>query len=531
MKERIGVFMQLFRKEPSMYRSIDSVLSQTYKNVRLYILVSKETQADVLDYVKESPCVIVIEGKPGDKFTNISKKMAEENDYIATIDADDWYDETYLEVLYRFAGQHRLDLAATGCRFIKNGVQCDERSHEDLIWSAEKTGQVLPQVYSFFRTVWGKLIAASVIKKAEFHRMPDSLLYGGYGGDTMITFLMLEAGERIGVCHGTPYNYQISEGSHSYLLKPGRLEADELVYQFTADSLRRMGDIVPGTYEFLHKIYANALIDTMLLINKKQEDEAQRIQSLLYILKKEHAAITIGLAKRGELGRYSEWQQSEYLDCYFELAFPEVKNDRDEALLPLALELLEVLFPEYKGILSREELSLLLYSKELLSFFVFRRFSLLQKTLSKMLKFLSGTEREVCLRLMRRLTKNSLLQQALSELKENPEAKENLLGFLIDESYEEAFEECSRYFEGDYEPEEGEWFVRRWLDLAVKLENSGMFVLGKELLTEVLARQNRMEEAKRELNELSELGICDENTRALAQVLGIGQNMNDEGRG
>ena len=86
--------MRVYRNEPEMHKAIQSVLEQTYTNFKYYILVNDKTMEAVRKYQNQDNRIVMIQGKEGEGFRTYAKYIAKENDYVTTIDADDWYVNT-----------------------------------------------------------------------------------------------------------------------------------------------------------------------------------------------------------------------------------------------------------------------------------------------------------------------------------------------------------------------------------------------------------------------------------------------------
>jgi len=238
--KRVGVFMRVYRNEETMHEAIQSVLNQTYKNLRYYILVNDITKHVIQQYVEKDSRIKVIEGTSNSGFVTCAKKIAEENDYVTTIDADDWYDKTYLEHLVHVSEEKGADIVACGnFYFVGKNKIVGERKQGAITWQTKKTGEVLPLVYGHFRTIWGKLISSSVLRECDFSLLPDIKLYGGYGGDTMVIFNLLLYTNKLSISEKSLYYYRMSETSVTYRLNPGRLDADEIVFNFVENILSK----------------------------------------------------------------------------------------------------------------------------------------------------------------------------------------------------------------------------------------------------------------------------------------------------
>ena len=68
--------MKLLRNEPTMYKAIESVLNQTYTNLRYYILVGSDTKSVVMQYAEKDTRIVVLDEKQGQSsVVNCCKKM------------------------------------------------------------------------------------------------------------------------------------------------------------------------------------------------------------------------------------------------------------------------------------------------------------------------------------------------------------------------------------------------------------------------------------------------------------------------
>ena len=133
-EKRVGVFMRVYRNEPTLHQAIQSVLTQTYTNFKYYILVNQKTKAVVQQYQNKDSRIEVLDGKEDEGFRTYAKYLAGENVYVTTIDADDWYEKQYLEQLVCFAEKHRLDIVSCGNNFVnEKGGFVGERVQNSLI--------------------------------------------------------------------------------------------------------------------------------------------------------------------------------------------------------------------------------------------------------------------------------------------------------------------------------------------------------------------------------------------------------------
>ena len=98
----ITVYITNYNYAKYLKNSIESVLNQTYTNFELIIIDdgSTDNSADILDKYKSFPKIKILFQK--NKGLNVSNNIAlklSKGEYITRLDADDWLDENFLEVM------------------------------------------------------------------------------------------------------------------------------------------------------------------------------------------------------------------------------------------------------------------------------------------------------------------------------------------------------------------------------------------------------------------------------------------------
>lgn len=510
--KRVGIFMQLYRNEPSMHKAIQSVLEQTYADFKYYILVSAATKQAVMEYAEKDARIVVIDGKSGEGFSDYAKQIAAENTYVTAIDADDWYEKTYLQELCNCLEKEKLDMVACGNHFVDvHGNIIETRKQKEMVWNIENTFLVLPYMYAFYRTQWGKLIKSELCLKWDLKVLPESNTYGGYGGDTMRIFSLIPYAKRIGICDKVLYNYRISPTSGSYVLRQGRLDSDRVLFYFVKDILKQLGEVGEKQERFLYLIYGEALKDTTrLLLNQKMREE-ERAEKLLYVYQ---CTLTEILLER-QRKKMLELPNSPHIDSFetvfFQMLFQNTKRiAATEKTAAIYLKILEILYPKLEGLISIEEFMLLLKKDGLLELLCLEKYKILFKELLSLLKGVKLKEAEICLQLLRRITSNNILKLFLEE-KKFVLLYANIIATTNEEEWEKVFQLLQEAFEGNTAPYGAEQLAELWINIAASLENAELFITGKELKTELLLNEGRQEEALQEYRDLEQLGVSDEN--------------------
>lgn len=519
-EKRVGIFTKIFRKEETMYTAIQSVLDQTYGNIRYYIVVSEATKAAVEEYVKSDDRVTVLNGRKGEGFRTYAKQIAADgNDYVITVDADDWCETTYIEELVRYAQKHNTDMTACGNYFRdENGKIIGQRVQAGMAWETKETARVLGYMYGFFRPIWGKLMRSECILNCDFGELPASETYGGYGGDTMLIFYVLSKTSRVGICDKVLYNYRISSTGSSYKLMEGRLESDELLFHFVEDILLGFGEVREPERRFLFLVYANALIDTTRLLMNAKMTETERAEKLVYIFEKELSRELFDRQQADAL-KISEEKSITFSGQFYDLIFGDVTRCAVTAkTTELYLRLFERFYPKWKGILSSEEFAVILRKKATLDSLAGEAYAKIFSDVLDALGAVKLSEAKTCLKLLRRLTSEVLLKPLLQE-KKFVLMYRDLVELLNGGQREKAMEWLHGCFSAEKTPYGDELLVELWINLAATLENVQEFIMGKQLQVELLLQKNRYEEGKNIYEELREMGVQDDNMEYLKGIL------------
>lgn len=188
MKPLISVIIPVYNVEKYLRRAVDSVLSQTYKNLEI-ILVDDgspdECPAICDAYASKEARVRVIHKENGglSDARNAGIDVAG-GDYIAFLDSDDYYAPCFIEILYNELV--KADAQVALCRY-EVTEQLDVTDGPDFKRVAEdyKEGKTESRVYdkkqmlmnqydahcpdaTYFIVAWNKLYKASLFKKVRY---------------------------------------------------------------------------------------------------------------------------------------------------------------------------------------------------------------------------------------------------------------------------------------------------------------------------------------------------------------------------
>lgn len=129
-EEKISVIVPVYNVEPYLSRCLDSICSQTYRDLEIILVDdgSPDASGKICDeYAQQDPRIRVIHTENHGAFSarNLALDRAE-GAFIAFVDADDWLDADYFQVLLNLALQHGADIAQ--CELRNEGSYQQNRS-------------------------------------------------------------------------------------------------------------------------------------------------------------------------------------------------------------------------------------------------------------------------------------------------------------------------------------------------------------------------------------------------------------------
>jgi len=102
----LSVIIPLYNKAPYVEKALRSVFAQTYSDYELIVIDdgSKDKSRDVAERVLadcEAPCQLISQSNAGVSVARNNGVAASHGDYLCFLDADDWWEPTFLEEMNR----------------------------------------------------------------------------------------------------------------------------------------------------------------------------------------------------------------------------------------------------------------------------------------------------------------------------------------------------------------------------------------------------------------------------------------------
>ncbi len=428
-KSRVAVFTRVYRYEECIHKCIESVLNQTYRNIRYYILVSNETLPTVKKYADDDNRIVILQNDEKNNnigFITYSQEIANDNnDYVCTLDADDYYESNFIENILSYMQVNNLDIGVCGSAFEDiHGKKLAERCiDKNVEWNYEEMPNYFSYVLIYFRPIWGRIFASHVLNNNNKDIFPASNTYGGYGGDTIFNLLSLKYTKRIGILNKVLHHYTIAQNSGSRKFSEGRENSDSLLTIYQMKFLKEFGDISAENMHNILIFYGNGLLDTLALI-EKQDNIEMKLKMFKNVINSEITTTFLSLDI-----------SNDYIERIFTTIFSPASS-LEESKLYEYFELFVLIYKKYKNILTFEDFKVIAIEKINLYYLAQSNYNKLFSSMKNIYEKLPNFRKNIIL-LLSKLTENLVLKSLLIEEKEKFINKYyELIIFLQEEQYD-----------------------------------------------------------------------------------------------
>lgn len=166
----ISVIVPVYKAEKSIRRCVDSILAQTHTDWELYLIDDgspDRSGAICDDYAAKDPRIKTIHKKNGgvSEARNLGIDLSH-GEFIAFIDADDWVDADYLELLYQ---EKDSDLVCGDHMYEPLG---HIRKGEKRTYEGRTLAEYVTPKFIFNGYPWGKLFKTSILRKHAIRFKP-----------------------------------------------------------------------------------------------------------------------------------------------------------------------------------------------------------------------------------------------------------------------------------------------------------------------------------------------------------------------
>lgn len=213
---KISVVITAYNVGKYIERAVESVLSQTYKDIEVIIVedCSTDNTKDIIEnLVKEDDRIKIVyhDENKGAGWGRRDGIEAATGDYFITVDGDDWLDETFIESLVKRAEETGADVVSGGITVNKDDGYWEKICYGTPICEGED------KVFRF----WGEKIVFmnnKIIRKELGEKVPYCTRR--FIEDTPTIIPMLWHANKVAYCEDTGYHYRMQGDSLTHQASP-----------------------------------------------------------------------------------------------------------------------------------------------------------------------------------------------------------------------------------------------------------------------------------------------------------------------
>lgn len=265
--DRITVFIKAYNPGDLIYRCVDSVLNQTWKDLIFIIIdnASSDGTKEVLEeYAKKDSRIRLYRNEDNSVSSIDVMKDMIDTDYFMMLDHDDWLEPDALENLYWCA-------KTTGAEMVFGRTKMWGITGQEFgVWGYDANvvirNQEIPEhfvdLYWQMRTVWGILIHKKQVAHLDDAMIAD-MRKGRYAVDTTMTMNMVFASNKVAVIPEVIHNYLVHSGSESGLYRRHQFYANWRIFEIAYHYLHSYGEVSRKNLIFLYRVFGTAICDTL----------------------------------------------------------------------------------------------------------------------------------------------------------------------------------------------------------------------------------------------------------------------------
>lgn len=205
VNEKISVILTVYNGEKVLARCLDSIISQTYKNLEIIVVndgSTDGTQAIIESYIQKDCRVLGIyqenAGVSAARNLGISKSSS---DLITFIDDDDWLEKDMIEFLYNNLLSNDADISI--CSFYKdysNNQETEFKTKNFRIYNRIEALEHILYDDEIKSYPWAKLYKKALFRDLQF---PVGRIYEDYA----FTYLVLNNAQKVVKSNTPKYHY------------------------------------------------------------------------------------------------------------------------------------------------------------------------------------------------------------------------------------------------------------------------------------------------------------------------------------
>ncbi len=213
---KVTVIMPVYNEQSYLATALDSVLSQTLSDIEIICIDDGSTDAslEILKeyHTKDERVRILTENNAGPALARNNGIKRARGEYLAFLDADDFYEPTFLEKLYGLAKEENLDIAIAKYDFYNSAQSKFEASSKADYSKIYEPGKVTSKsehpdkiLASSISSAWNKLYSKSFVVDNELSFLTGVRIYE----DAYFAVNSMALAQRIGKVHEVLMHHRI----------------------------------------------------------------------------------------------------------------------------------------------------------------------------------------------------------------------------------------------------------------------------------------------------------------------------------
>lgn len=214
--ELISVIVPIYKVEKYLNRCVDSILSQTYKNIEIILVDdgSPDACGEICDgYIEKDSRIKVIHKENGGLSDARNAGIeAAYGEYIIFVDSDDYIVPTMIEEMIEALIASKADLCICNINYVdENGAVINNQNMRSPIKKGiysrdDVLNFLVNDGYWFYVTAWNKLYKTNVFRNIRFR-------VGKYHEDEFLIHEIIDRCDKVVCLEDRLYNYVQREGS------------------------------------------------------------------------------------------------------------------------------------------------------------------------------------------------------------------------------------------------------------------------------------------------------------------------------
>lgn len=276
---KVSVIMPIYNASDYLRPAMDSVIYQTLREIEIICIDdgSTDRSLEILrEYQKSDDRIrIVTETNAGPGLARNNGIGRARGEYVAFLDADDFFEPSFLETLYERAKKDDLDVVIARYDIYNSRravfTKADEGDHADIFVDGVVTSKNEHPDFILSSTTgsaWNKMFRRSFITKKELYFLPDVRVYE----DVYFTVTAFSLAERIGKVGEVLMHHRIySEQARNKLLRKNYKQIP-FVFSKIREFLMKNGMYAPLFISYLN-LSASRCYKLYNLLGKDQKEE------------------------------------------------------------------------------------------------------------------------------------------------------------------------------------------------------------------------------------------------------------------